>query len=107
MVIGDYMTVKNYCIINSENVCENIILWDGNTDKWQPPLGYTMLLQETTPSKIWGINSNRTDYEMIDSVGDGSIGFTWNGTHLITNEIKPVIENLSQNQPISSGTQTI
>ena len=26
-----------YAVINSSNIVENIVLWDGNTDNWKPP----------------------------------------------------------------------
>ena len=86
-----------------ENIVTNVCVWDGNTQTWQPPQDTTMLVQATTPTKIWELNAEKTDYVLTDSIGDGSIGFTWDGSFAITNEPKPEILA----QPISTGTQTL
>lgn len=84
------MSTKNYYIIDVENnVCENIVVWDGNTDTWNPPNGKLMLVQEITPTKVWRLSEGNVNYVLTDSVGDGSIGWTWDGTRLITNESQP------------------
>ena len=91
-----------------ENVVTNICFWDGDTNTWQPPQDATMLVQETTPTKIWQLNSGKTDYVLVDSVGNADIGFTWDGTYCTTNEPKPEINQTpSETQPNSSGTQTL
>jgi hypothetical protein len=82
------MTTQNYLMIE-ENVVTNIVMWDGNTQFWQPPQDATMLVQATTPTKIWELVNSQ--YVLVDSVGNANIGFTWNGTSAITNESKPVI----------------
>ena len=84
------MTTQNYLIIQ-ENIVTNVCVWDGNTQTWQPPEDATMLVQATTPTKIWQLNIEKTDYVLNDSIGDASIGFTWNGTVCTTNEPKPLI----------------
>ena len=86
-----------------ENIVTNVCVWDGNTQTWQPPQDTTMLVQATTPTKIWELNAEKTDYVLTDSIGDGSIGFTWDGSFAITNEPKPEILA----QPITTGTQTL
>jgi hypothetical protein len=96
------MTTQNYLMIQ-ENIVTNVCVWDGNTQTWQPPQDTTMLVQATTPTKIWELNAEKTDYVLTDSIGDGSIGFTWDGSFAITNEPKPEILA----QPISTGTQTL
>jgi hypothetical protein len=96
------MTIQNYLMIQ-ENIVTNVCVWDGNTQTWQPPQDTTMLVQATTPTKIWELNAEKTDYVLTDSIGDGSIGFTWDGSFAITNEPKPEILA----QPISTGTQTL
>ena len=83
-----YMTTKNYLIIQ-ENVVTNVCLWDGNTQTWQPPQNATMLVQETTPTKIWELSSELKDYVLVESIGHADIGFTWDGTFAVTNEPKP------------------
>ena len=95
------MTTKNYLMIQ-ENVVTNICVWDGNTAAWQPPQDATMLEQATTPTKIWGLNQDGTEYVLTDSMGDADIGFTWDGTYCATNQPKPPIP---QPEPTSEPTQ--
>ena len=101
------MTTQNYLIIQ-ENVVTNVCLWDGNTQTWQPPQDATMLVQETTPTKVWTLNADKTEYVLTDSIGDASIGFTWDGEFATTNQSKPELNQTpSQNQPTTEGTQTL
>jgi len=84
------MTNQNYLMINnSTNVVDNVCEWDGNTDTWQPPQDYTMLVQATTPAMIWTLNSDSTDYVLVEQMDEAQIGFTWDGTVCTTNEPKP------------------
>jgi len=84
------MTTQNYLIIQ-ENVVINVCVWDGNTQTWTPPSDATMLVQATTPAMVWELNSDQTDYVLTEEIGEGQIGFTWDGTVLITNQAKPAI----------------
>jgi len=86
MVIN--MTTQNYLLVEN-NVVTNLVVWDGDVNTWTPPLDATMLLQATTPAVVWGLNTEKTDYVLIEIVGEGAIGFTWNGTTLTTNQSKP------------------
>lgn len=98
------MTVQNYCMVNkSNNICENTCLWDGNPDTWNPPAEYLMLLQETTPAKVWSWNSIDKVWQLSEIMGQGQIGFTWDGTYLITNEPQPA----PPVQPEVTGAQTL
>jgi len=81
------MTVQAYLQVEN-NVVNNIVLWDGGQG-WQPPAGATMLIQETTPAMIWQYNSTIQAYELVEVLGAGAIGFTWNGSVLTTNLPKP------------------
>jgi len=86
------MNDKNYLMVNeSTNVVDDLCVWDGNTDTWQPPSGYLMLVQEITPAIIWVINADKTDYTLETVIGAGSIGFTWDGSTVTTNLPKPEI----------------
>ncbi len=98
------MTTQNYLMVNSENVVDNICVWDGDTNTWQPPEGYTMLVQSTTPAMVWELNAEKTDYVLTEQIGMGAIGFTWDGTVCITNQPKP---NPPTQQPTTEGTQTL
>lgn len=82
------MTTQNYLIIQ-ENVVTNVCLWDGNTEIWTPPTDATMLVQSTTLTKIWQLNTEQTEYVLVDSIGDADIGFTWDGSVATTNQPKP------------------
>jgi len=82
------MTTQNYLLVEN-NVVTNLVVWDGDVNTWTPPLDATMLVQATTPAVVWGLNTEKTDYVLIEIVGEGAIGFTWNGTTLTTNQPKP------------------
>jgi hypothetical protein len=87
------MTIQNYLIVQ-ENVVTNICVWDGNTQTWMPPSDATMLVQSTTPAIIWEpviVDDKITDWILTEEMGEGDIGFTWNGTVVTTNEPKPAI----------------
>lgn len=84
------MTTQNYCMVNkSTNVCDNICLWDGDPNTWTPPADYLMLVQATTPTKVWAWNSTTKVWELVEQMGEGQIGFTWDGTYLTTNQPEP------------------
>lgn len=98
------MTTQNYLMINeSTNVVDNVCLWDGNPDTWQPPAGYLMLIQATTMAVVWIWDNAIKDWVLAQQIGAGQIGYTWNGTECITNEPKPD----PTLQPAVQGTQTL
>ena len=83
---------QNYCIVNTEtipNYCENVVNWDGDVNNWSPPSGTIALLQAETPSRDWSFDANSNTYILVDSIGRGSIGWTWNGKILVTNRPQP------------------
>ena len=82
------MTTQNYLMIEN-NVVVNTIVWDGDSNTWMPPVGATMLLQATTLAGVWVLNSDKTDWVLTEMYGLGSVGFTWDGIVLTTNEPKP------------------
>jgi hypothetical protein len=81
--------MENYLMIQN-NVVTNVVLWDGGNE-WTPPSDATMLLQEIIPAIVWDLNEDSTDWILEEQMGQGQIGFTWNGTILTTNEPKPPI----------------
>jgi len=84
------MEEQSYLMLNqSTNIVKSDIIWNGDTNIWQPPNGYTMLQNSTTPSMVWRLNSDKTDFVLTEVYGAGSVGFTWNGTVLTTNDPKP------------------
>jgi len=93
------MSAQNYCMVNeATNVCDNVVVWDGNPNTWAPPAGYLMLVQATTPAKNWVWIDNAW---VIEVSGEGQIGFTWDGTYLITNEPQPT------KPPTTEGAQPL
>lgn len=81
------MTIQNYLMVNQNtNIVENSINWDGNQDTWQPPVGYLLLVQSTTPAMIWAFDADKNDVVLTQVIGAGGIGFTWNGLVLTTNQ---------------------
>lgn len=96
---------QEYCLINvATSICDNTVMWDGNTSTWTPPAGYLILVQATTPAFVWQLNSDKTAYVLTESNGAGQIGFTWNGAALITNEPQP---EPPKPQPVVSGAQNL
>jgi len=97
------MTTQNYLAVEN-NVVTNIVVWDGDTNTWQPPADATMLIQATTPAMVWELNTATPPvYVLTEVTGAGAIGFTWDGTVLTTNQPQP--EN-PKPQPVTTGTKT-
>jgi hypothetical protein len=96
------MTTQNYLMVQ-ENIVTNLVFWDGNTQTWQPPQDATMLIQSITPTIVWKLNAEKTEYVLTNSIGDADIGFTWDGTVATTNQPQPEVPV----QPVSEGTQTL
>ena len=102
MITQEYLQVEN-------NVVTNILMWDGDVNTWQPPADAIMLVQATTPSMVWLPDDTVTPaiYKLTEIIGFGSIGFTWDGTVLTTNQPEPTDLVANSNQPIVTGIQTI
>jgi hypothetical protein len=86
-MLQEFIT-QNYLIIES-NIVTNVVLWNGDTTQWTPPTGSISLVQANTPAMVWKLNADRTDWILVEEIGVGSIGFTWDGTSCITNEPQP------------------
>jgi hypothetical protein len=83
------MTTENYLVVQN-NVVTNCVVWDGNTETWQPPADATMLVQSTTLAAVWVFNELVTPpFELQEIMGAGAIGFSWNGTICITDQPQP------------------
>jgi hypothetical protein len=93
--------IQEYLMVNQEtDICDNSCMWDGDTNTWQPPIGYLMLPKDTTPALVWDLNTEKTDWVLVEKMGAGIVGFTWDGNDLVTNDTKPNI----QAQPTTEGT---
>jgi hypothetical protein len=99
---------QNYLIIEN-NVVTNVALWDGDTSQWTPPQGSIALVQAITPAKVWELDTTLVppSYVLVEQIGQGQIGFTWDGTVLTTNEPQPIPPTPAQDQPTTNGTVTI
>lgn len=97
------MTIKNYLLVQN-NVVTDIVAWDGNTETWTPPEDAVLLVLSDTLSRTWILNADKTAYVLEDIVGWGSIGYTWDGTMVITNQLVPPAIDLSE--ITTTGTQT-
>lgn len=83
-------------IDESTNVVDSICLWDGDTSTWTPPPNTLMLIQANTQALVWKpviVDNKVVDYVLVEELGVGAVGFTWNTTTqiLTTNEPKPAI----------------
>ena len=99
---------QNYLIIES-NVVTNICIWNGDTTIWTPPIGSIALAQSTTPALIWQLDTTTKPsiWKLVEVIGAGEIGFTWDGSILTTNQPEPKPPVAAKNQPANSGTTTI
>lgn len=83
------MTTNKYLIIEN-NIVTNIVVWDGG-NQWTPPANSIQLIKSTTPAIVWVYDENLNTYELKQVVGNGDIGFTWDGFVLMTNQSDPNI----------------
>jgi hypothetical protein len=75
--------MSNYALVNKQtNICDNVVSWDGDTNKWQPPETHMAMLVDTTPSLRWRANYELNEWESVECMGYGSPGDIWDGTRL-------------------------
>jgi hypothetical protein len=83
------MTVENYLMINKQtNLVDNLVMWDGNVNSWNPPSEYLMLPVATTMAYDWFWSDVLQDWELQENMGGANIGDTWNGSACITSATK-------------------
>ena len=84
------MTIKTYFIVEN-NIVTNRVVWDGDVNTWQPPEGSIQLVDSETLAKLWELDYEATpmDFVLKEYVGQGDIGFIWNGSFLMTPVEKP------------------
>lgn len=66
-----------------------------------------MMPQATTIALVWIWDTPVKDWVLAQEMGQGQIGFTWNGTECVTNEPKPAPPQPAFAQPVSQGTQSL
>lgn len=88
--MGKQMSVRNYLMVNkTTNIVDNVCVWDGDSDSWEPPVTHTMLPQASTLAKVWVYNTDTSEYVLEPVKGSGAIGHVLEGDVLVTNEPKP------------------
>jgi hypothetical protein len=98
------MTAQNYLIIEN-NVVTNVVFWDGDVNTWQPPADATLLIAATTPAMVWKETTNTPPtFILVEVIGAGNIGFTWDGSVLTTNEPMPTPTTSNSEQPTTGLT---
>lgn len=81
-----------YLVINTNTdpqICENVVVWDGDTTKWTPPSDKLFLKKEEVYSLDWQWTTSSNTWVLTETLGYGDIGFTWDGEKLTTNRPKP------------------
>jgi len=93
-------------INNITNICENVSSDDRQANEINIE-GYTVLDLKQTPVINWNWNESLNDFEEVESIGNGGIGFIYTDGKLA--QVKPAIPSKSVNneQPITSGTEEI
>ena len=86
-------------INNITNICENVSSDDRPANEINIQ-GYTVLDLEQTPVINWNWNEELNDYEQLESIGNGGIGFVYTDGKLVA--VKK-----STLQPTTSGTEEI
>ena len=98
----------NYLMINkSTNVVENIVVWDGNLETWNPGDEFLLLKAEETPCTLWSWNNDQLQSEEI--IGAGGINDTWDGNTVIKPQPpKPeVVEPAAAPTPLTDGGPSV
>jgi hypothetical protein len=76
-------------INNITNICENVSIDDRQANEINID-GYTVLDLDNTQVINWNWNESLNDFEEVESIGNGGIGFTYVNGKLVSN--KPNIE---------------
>ena len=104
MVIN--MANQEYLMINkSTSIVDNICVWNGDVDSWQPSSDILMLEKSITPAMIWQLDNTLSTpaFVLKQEIGDGNIGFVWNGTVLTTNQPQPSVESSTEQDAKASA----
>jgi hypothetical protein len=90
-------------INNITNICENVSS-DTRPANEINIEGYTVLDLEQTPVINWNWNESLNDFEEVESIGNGGIGFIYTDGKLV--QVKPT-EIPQTQQPTTTGTEEI
>lgn len=87
-------------INNITKICENVSS-DTRPANEINIEGYTVLDLDNTPVINWNWNESLNDFEEVESIGNGGIGFIYTDGKLV--QVKPAIPQ----QPTTTGTEEI
>ena len=87
-------------INNITNICENVSSDDRPANEINIE-GYTVLDLENTSTINWDWNESINDFEEIEGIGNGGIGFVYTNGKLVA--VKPAIPE----QPTTTGIEEI
>jgi hypothetical protein len=90
-------------INNLTNICENVSS-DNRPANEINIEGYTVLDLDNTLTINWNWNESLNDYEEVESIGNGGIGFVYTNDKLVA--VKPT-EIPQTQQPTTTGTEEI
>lgn len=52
---SDHPDCKRYALIDGDGIVQNVVLWDGNLDTWQPPEGLTPVKVPDTDNALHSV----------------------------------------------------
>jgi len=90
-------------INNNTNICENVSTDTRALNEIQIE-GYTVLNLNSTSTIIWSWNKELNDFEEIENIGNGGIGFIYTNGKLV--QVKPE-KPVKQDQPKTTGIESI
>jgi hypothetical protein len=90
-------------INNITKICENVSSDDREANEINIE-GYTVLDLNNTSVINWNWNESTNDYEQVESIGNGGIGFIYTDGKLV--QTKPAIP-VNSKQPTTSGIEEI
>ncbi len=86
--------IKNYALVNiTTNLVEKIVYWDGVSDIviYDLPEHYELILIEDKPAMVWDKVSGSNEIKLVEVIGRGSQGMTWDGTKFSQDKNNPPV----------------
>jgi len=72
----------NYLMVNkTTNVVENVVIWDGNLETWNPGNDYLLMKAEEQPCTVWFWMDGKLQSQQV--LGIAGIGDSWDGNNII------------------------
>lgn len=86
--------IKNYALVNTiSNLVEKIVYWDGISDIviYDLPESYELILIEDKPALVWDQISGTDSIGLVEKIGLGSPGMTWDGIKFSQDQNNPPV----------------